>query len=186
MLTKKVQTASTNIIVLSDHVTKHLNQRINREAYSSSLYSQMASWCEANGWEGCAQLLHFQAQDELSHMQKLMTFVNESGGMALIGAVEAPPAQFDSLIDLFRHAYEHEREVSRQFDELVQASLDDRQFAAFNFLQWFVAEQHEEEVLFKSILDKVHVIGDGPQQMYFLDKEVAALADRKQSSVAAA
>ncbi len=44
--------------------------------------------------------------------------------------------------------------------------------ASLNFLQYYVEEQREEEALMRSILDKLKLIGDGPQSLYFIDMEV--------------
>ncbi len=33
--------------------------------------------------------------------------------------------------------------------------MTSQDYPTFNFLQWYVAEQHEEEKLFKSIIDKL-------------------------------
>ena len=40
------------------------------------------------------------------------------------------------------------------------------------YLQWYIEEQREEESLMRSILDKVKLIGDGPQKLYFIDMEL--------------
>ena len=45
----------------------------------------------------------------------------------------------------------------------------------WNFLQWYVEEQREEEALMRQILDTLKLIGTGAQSLYFIDKEVAAV-----------
>ncbi len=49
-------------------------------------------------------------------------------------------------------------------------------YSTFNFLQWYVAEQHEEEKLFKSIVDRLSLVGEDGKGLYFIDKELAELA----------
>ncbi|MBI3009620.1 MAG: ferritin, partial [Candidatus Omnitrophica bacterium] len=46
----------------------------------------------------------------------------------------------------------------------------------FNFLQWYVAEQHEEESLFRSILDKLKIIGSDGRGLFFFDREISSFA----------
>ena len=75
-------------------VTIKLNEQINVEFYSSNLYLQMASWCESQGLEGCSEFLKSHATEEMEHMQRLFTYVNECGAMAKLGSIDAPPTEF--------------------------------------------------------------------------------------------
>lgn len=53
--------------------------------------------------------------------------------------------------------------------------MTSRDYPTFNFLQWYVAEQHEEEKLFKSVIDKLTLAGKSGEGLYFIDKELATL-----------
>lgn len=159
--------------MLSQAMIDKLNEQINLEFYSSNLYLQMASWCESQGLEGCQQFLRRHAQEEMQHMQKLFDYVNETGGMAIIGAIDAPPAKFSSIQDVFQQTLEHECEITRKINELAHTAFIEQDYSTFNFLQWYVAEQHEEETLFRSIVDKIKIIGLEGNSLYFIDQEVA-------------
>ena len=62
---------------------------------------------------------------------------------------------------------------------MVKAASQEADFSTFNFLQWYVAEQHEEEHLFNSITDKIKMIGIEGKGLYFIDKEIGAIADNR-------
>ncbi|WP_263080940.1 non-heme ferritin [Endozoicomonas sp. Mp262] len=162
--------------MLSQKMLDKLNEQVNLEFYSSNLYLQMAAWCEAQGLDGCNQFLRRHAQEEMHHMQKLFDYVNETGAMAVLGAIEAPPQSFESVRDVFQRTYEHECEVTRKINELADTAFTEKDYSTFNFLQWYVAEQHEEEKVFKSTLDKIDMIGVEGKGLYFIDKEIAKLA----------
>ena len=87
--------------MLTKKVEKILNEQIVKEGYSSNLYLAMASWADTEGYEGIAQWLFAQAEEELMHMMKFVHFVNERGGHAIIPAFEQPPAKFDGIKKLF-------------------------------------------------------------------------------------
>ena len=161
--------------MLSQKMLDKLNSQINLEFYSSNLYLQMASWCEAQGLEGCCQFLRRHAQEEMHHMQKLFDYVNETGAMAVLGAIKAPPHQFESIRDIFQQTYEHECLVTVKINELADTAFTEKDYSSFQFLQWYVAEQHEEEKTFKGILDKIDMIGMEHKGLYFIDKEIAKL-----------
>lgn len=161
--------------MLSEHMLDCLNQQINLEFYSSNLYLQMSSWCEFKGLEGCADFLKSHAVEEMEHMNRLFTYVNETGGLARLGQVDAPPFEFESITDVFQQTLDHEKHVTGKINHLARTSRDENDFSTLNFLQWYVAEQHEEERLFRSILDKIEMIGLTGNGLFLIDQEVAKL-----------
>jgi ferritin len=162
--------------MLSKALVEKLNEQINLEFYSSNLYLQMSAWCECQGLQGCATFLSDHAAEEMRHMQRLWQYVNEKGTMSVVGAIEAPPTEFDSLASVFQDAFEHECTITRKINELAQMAFSEPDFTTFNFLQWFITEQHEEETLFQGILDKMKLIGTEANGMFMIDREIGALA----------
>ncbi|MCV6611466.1 MAG: non-heme ferritin [Amphritea sp.] len=169
--------------MLSDSMLDKLNAQINLEFFSSNMYLQMSSWAEAQGFEGCAEFLSHHADEEMQHMKRLFTYVNEAGGMARIGAIEAPQEEFESIKDLFEKVYEHECLITREINQLAHAAFTNQDYSTFNFLQWYVAEQHEEEKLFKGILDKIEIIGEDGKGLFFIDKEIGEMATQEVGSI---
>jgi len=161
--------------MLSEPIVKLLNRQVTFEFYSSNLYLQMSAWCDVKGLDGCAAFLQAHAREEFEHGYKLFNYVNETGTMASIGAIEAPPQDFGSVGELFRQVYEHEVLVTKRINELVSATIKDEDFSTLNFLQWYVAEQHEEEHLISQILDKIKIIGEQGSGVFFIDKAVREL-----------
>lgn len=162
--------------MLSTAMIDRLNKQINHEQYSSNLYLQMSAWCDHQGYTGSAEFLREHAAEELKHMHKLFDYVSETGALAVLGALDAPRTTFQSLAEVFKITYEHEISITKSINNLAASALAEPDFATFQFLQWYVSEQHEEERLFKSILDKIEVIGLDGKGIYFLDKEIRKLA----------
>ncbi|USD39625.1 MULTISPECIES: non-heme ferritin [Ferrimonas] len=169
--------------MLSSAMIDKLNEQINLEFFSSNLYLQMSAWCEDKGFEGAAEFMRAHADEEMQHMRRLFTYVSEAGGMPMIGQIEAPDHAFETLSQLFAKTYEHEQLVTRKINELAHTAFSNQDYSTFNFLQWYVAEQHEEEKLFKSVLDKLQLVGDSGQGLYMVDKELALLAQSEGDSV---
>lgn len=88
----------------------------------------------------------------------------------------SPPTQFNSLNELFEQIYEHERFITSKIKDLVHLATIEPDYSTLQFLQWYVAEQHQEEFLFKGILDKIELIGTEGQGIFFIDREIATLA----------
>jgi ferritin len=164
--------------MLSKNLVGKLNDQINLEFFSSNLYLQMAAWCVSQGLRGSALFLGKHAGEEMMHMRKFFDYVNETGNLAVLGKIEAPSADYPSLGDLFVLVLEHERTVTGKINALVDVALQEKDFATFNFLQWFVSEQHEEEALVGEIVGMVKLVGGEGQGLYLLDREIASIAAR--------
>ena len=161
--------------MLSKEIEKALNGQITIEAESSQVYLSMASWAETQGFEGVAAFMYTHSDEERMHMLKLVKFVNERGGHAKISILKAPPVSFGSCKEMFQNLFDHEVMVSASINDLVHISLEQRDYATHNFLQWYVAEQIEEEALARTILDKINLIGDDKGGLYLFDNDVKLL-----------
>lgn len=162
--------------MLDSKVQAALNKQIVDEHYSSLFYLSMACWCDAQGLPGAAAFLYGHADEERDHMLKLVHYVNDMGGRAVIAGVAAPPADFDSLKAIFVQLQEHEQAITRKINSLAALCWEEKDLGSFNFLQWFLAEQREEETLVRGILDKLNLIGDDPSKLFWIDKELAGQA----------
>jgi ferritin len=111
----------------------------------------------------------------MGHMQRLFDYLTDTGSLPQITAIASPFAEYESLDHLFHATYEHEQLISSKINELAHAAMTSQDYPTFNFLQWYVAEQHEEEKLFKSVLDKLSLAGKSGEGLYFIDKELSTL-----------
>jgi ferritin len=161
--------------MLSKKLLTKLNEQISVEHDSANLYLQMSAWCEYQGLPGFASFLRVHSQEEMGHMYKLFDYVNETGALAQVGPFETPAHDFGSVLDLFKQTLEHERFVTTRINELADVALSEKDFSTFNFLQWYVSEQHEEEALFKSIIDKLELVGAEGRGLFMLDREMGSL-----------
>ncbi|PHR81229.1 MAG: ferritin [Colwellia sp.] len=169
--------------MLKTEMVEQLNQQINREFYSSNLYLQMSAWCEEKGFSGAAEFMRKHAAEEMDHMTRLFTYVSETGALPILGAIEAAPHEFKSLADVFEQTYKHECQITEHINGLAHQAFTNQDYSTFNFLQWYVAEQHEEETLFKSILDKINLVGHDGHALFFVDKDLAEMAKSGSSSI---
>ena len=159
--------------MLLKKVEKILNEQVEKEGYSSQLYLAMASWAETSGYKGIADWLYAQAEEERMHMLKLVHYINERDGKAVIPLIKLPPAKFAGIKQLFDQVLEHERYISASINEIVAVSLEQKDFTTHNWIQWFVNEQIEEEANAKEIIDKLKLVGT--QNMYQFDRDIMSL-----------
>lgn len=161
--------------MLSKNIETALNKQIRIEAESSQTYLSMACWAEISGLEGISQFMYAQSEEERLHMLKLIKYVNERGGHAKITDLNAPVTTYETFKSMFEALYKHELFVSESINELVHITFTEKDYATHNFLQWYVAEQIEEEATAKNILDKINLIGDDKGGLYLFDRDIQQL-----------
>ncbi len=160
--------------MLGKKMEKALNEQINAELYSSYLYLSMASWSESEGLDGFANWFKIQAQEELTHAMRFYAYVYERGGRVRMAAIEAPKTEWKSALAAFEDTLEHEQKVTGLINKLVKLARDASDYATENVLQWFVAEQVEEEDTADRLRQKVELVGGKGHGLYMLDRELAA------------
>ena len=158
--------------MLTKKVENILNKQIEIEANSSQFYLAMASWAETKGLEGVANFFYRHSDEERAHMLKLVKYVNERGGHAIVPALNKPPKLFDCLSHVFQDLLNHEIMVTKEINNVVDICLKDKDYTTHNFMQWYVAEQIEEEALARHILDKLKLIGDDKGGLYLFDRDI--------------
>jgi len=159
--------------MLNNKIEVICNRQVEREGYSSNLYLAMASWAETAGLSGVAAWMYIQSDEERIHMLKFVKYINERGGKAVIPTFTQPPTEFKNVEEIFKEVLKHEEFVTKSINEIVELTLELKDFNTNSFLQWFVTEQIEEEASAKLILDKIRLIGKN--SMYELDRDIMSL-----------
>lgn len=159
--------------MLSKRMQEVLNNQVKIEAQSSQVYLAMASWAEIQpGINNITAFFYRHSDEERMHMMKLIHFINDRGGFAVVPSLEQPTLTFPSIKHAFQELLSHEIHVSESINNLVDIALQDKDYATHNFLQWYVAEQIEEEALARTLNDKLEMIGDEKSGLYLFDQDV--------------
>ncbi|MCI5056937.1 MAG: ferritin [Flavobacteriales bacterium] len=161
--------------MLSKKIEKALNLQLKIEAESSQFYLAMASWAETEGFNGTAEFLYSHSDEERMHMMKLLRYINERGGKAVITALPQPQKSFKGIKEIFEGLLNHEIFVTNEINKVVSICLEEKDFTTHNFMQWYVAEQIEEEALARTIMDKINLIGNEKSGMYMFDRDIASM-----------
>lgn len=154
-----------------------LNNQIKYEAQASMQYLAMASWADAQGYNGVAEFFYSQSEEERLHMTKLVKFVNERSGNVIIPELEKPKSDFESLNELFEKFLSSEVFVTEQINHVIYECLENKDYNVHNFMQWYVTEQLEEEAVARTLLDKLNIIGSDKSGHYLFDRDINAIAN---------
>ncbi len=159
--------------MISSTLEQLLNDQIQKELYSAYFYLSMRAWFADRNLDGFANFFDVQVKEERDHAMKFYDYLIHVGGRVGLQAIDAPPKDFESPLDVFEQTYKHEQFVTASIYNIVNQAIDERDHKTNSFLQWFVDEQAEEENTADGILRKLQMIGDHPQGLFMLDAELA-------------
>ena len=172
---------------LSKTLAAALNAQITKEAHASQIYLSYAAWADSQGLAGISNFLFRHAQEEHRHMLKVIEYILKRGAEVHITAIPAPPAHPASVNNCFERIFAHEVDNTSAIYKLVKMSLGEEDWATWNFLQWFVKEQIEEEVLATNLLNKIKIAGGNKinsDALYTLDKDMEITPDEGKTAQA--
>ena len=87
--------------MISQKVQDAINDQIQAEFYSSYLYLAMSAYCDSANLKGVGHWLRVQAHEEAGHAMRFFSFVDDRGGRVVLKAIQQPPAEYQSLLDVF-------------------------------------------------------------------------------------
>lgn len=157
---------------LPSRVQEALNRQIQHEFASAYIYLGMSAWCEERNLNGSAKWLRAQAREEIEHGMKFFDHILDRNGHVALQAIDSPPADFNSLLGVFEKAYAHEQQVTGQIRDLYALSLEEKDYPSQPLLEWFLAEQIEEEKSTSDIVAKLQLVGESGEAIYLVDRDL--------------
>ena len=163
--------------MISDKMNAALNEQVNKEMYSAFLYMAMSSHSNNIGLKGIASWFMVQYHEEMFHAMKIYEYIHSQGGKISLLAIDQPPGDFDSPLDMFTKTLAHEQKVTQSINNLMDLAIEERDHATRIFLQWYVTEQVEEEENDNEIIDQLRLIDGNPQGLMMIDRELGQRAN---------
>ena len=160
--------------MISKKMEAALNEQLNKEMYSAYLYMSMSTHSTHIGLKGFANWFMVQYQEEMMHAMRFYNYINDQGGRVMLVAIDAPPTEFESPLDMFEKTLKHEQFVTKRINDLVDLAIKEKDHATNIFLQWFITEQIEEEANDNDVIAKLKLVGKKGDALLMLDKELAA------------
>lgn len=162
--------------MFSQVVHDKMNQQIMHEMYSAYMYLSMSAQCESANLPGFAKWLRMQADEEMEHAMKFYDFIHERGGKVTLLAIDQPPSEFGAPREIFEQVYAHEQKVTGLINSIYEVALKENDYPSQIFLHWFIDEQVEEESNSSQILETLKMIGESPNGLFMLDRQLGKRA----------
>lgn len=160
--------------MLSKTLEGAINDQIKNELYSAYLYLSMSAYFEANNLPGSARWMRLQSQEETSHAMKLFDYLHDRGSRVVLQAIDQPPAEFGSALDIFEKALAHEQKVTGMINNIYELAVKENDYPTQVELQWFISEQVEEEKSAGDIVEQLKIVGEHGPSLIMLDRALGA------------
>jgi len=159
--------------MLDEKMKKALNDQINEEFYSAYLYLSMSAYFSKIGLKGFANWMMVQYKEEVDHGMKMFNYILSRGEDVKLQAIKEPPNEWESPLQVFEETLKHEQHITERINYLIDIAEEVKDRATYNFLQWFIDEQVEEEENDREIIDRLKLIGDNRNGLFMLDRDLA-------------
>lgn len=156
----------------SEKLMKELNDQFNFEVLSGWYYMEMAAYCSDQNMDGFAHFFIEQAKEEYEHAMRFYDFIYDMDGRVQTQTLSEPKNDYNSLLETFEFALEHEKLVTDKINNLLELAKEEKSYPTIQFLQWFVEEQLEEENSMKDIIFKLEKVENHPQGLFMLDNQL--------------
>lgn len=160
----------------SKKLLKMLNTQYNFELESAYVYLAMAADCTNKGLNGTAHWMKKQATEELEHAMKFYEFIADMDGDISQLAIPAPKNSYASLLEVMEVALAHEKKVTAGIYAIAKLASEEGSFDTLEFLNWFFAEQREEENTLKPFVERLKVIEGNKVEVFRFDAELGRRA----------
>lgn len=161
---------------ISNKMEKLLNQQVTNEAWNAEIYLSFGAWANEQGLAGLSDFLFRHSQEEREHMMKFMEHIMQRGGKVSLKQIPKPLKDPKNLKECLEQIFKAEVENSKAIYKIVDLALEEKDWPSWNFLQWFVEEQIEEENMAEDLLDKYSLIGGGKDlkgsDLYEFDRDL--------------
>ncbi len=163
---------------ISKELAEAINDQLNFELYSGYIYLSMASWFEEQNLDGMAHWMKIQAKEEYEHALRFWAHIVNRGGRAVMKAIKAPKTEWDSPLEAWEDAYNHEKIVTERIFKIGELAEGENDKSAIPMLNWFYDEQVEEEEQTMAVRDLLKKIGDSTNALFMLDSRLRQREDR--------
>jgi ferritin len=139
--------------MITDRLRDMLVRQIQSEVTAHVHYMGISVYFRKKSLDRWAKLFHKQAVEEAGHAQKIMDFLIDNDVDFDMPGVPGSKTSYESPLFACQSALKSEKRVSQQFQDMALAATEEKDFRVFQFLQWFINEQVEEESKMQKLID---------------------------------
>lgn len=154
-----------------------LTAQIGEEFAAHQQYLAVAAHYESLTLPQLAGFFYRQAREESGHAKMMVQYLLDTDQPVRIPSVAEPVNDFDGIIAPVELAVAQEKRVTEQIHALTRTAREENDFAAEQFMQWFIKEQVEEVATMQDLLAVVRRSEDDLNAIEtYVERDLAAAA----------
>jgi ferritin len=146
-------------MMISKEMNAAINEQIGHEFQAAHQYANIASNFDNLGLKLLGKMFLKQSEEEHGHGMKFVGYILATGGVVEIPAITKPVVGFKSVDEAVQLSLDWEWEVTRRINSLMTLAVEQKDYAAQDFLRWFVTEQVEEVQTMDNLLKVIRQAG---------------------------
>lgn len=153
-----------------------LTDQVNKEFFSAYFYLAIANYYQGKNLDGFCHWFELQAKEEQEHAMKILKYLQDNGVKVQLGAIDAPSVNFNGNREPLAATLNHEKYVTGLIHAIYKQAREAEDFCTCQFMEWFIAEQGEEEKNTGALLAKYDLFGEDAKSLYLLNAELKSRA----------
>jgi ferritin len=141
--------------MITDKLRDLLIEQIGVELGAHQNYMAIALYFERQSLDRWGKLFRQQSVEEAQHAVKIMDFLTDNEVEYDLPALKAASTRFESAEKAVEASLKSEQFNTNQFRTMASVALEEDDYTCFQFMQWFIEEQVEEEAKMQKLLDLV-------------------------------
>lgn len=159
-------------MALSKKMHLALNGQIAKEFQAHFLYRAISMDLYHKGFEGISSWMDQHAAEEYGHAEKIIGFLKENDAKVTLPAVPELKNEWGSVQEAVADALGHERKLTGDIYALHKMADEEGDLGTVSMLDWFVAEQVEEEHVVTRLLKRLELAGNSDIGLFVIDSEL--------------
>ena len=141
--------------MINARIQKLLIEQIGHELTAHSVYMGISIYFERQSLSRWGKLFRDQSIEEAGHGEKIMRFLVDHNVVFDMPALKSATTRYGSALQAAQTALANEQRVTGQFNAMAKAALEEGDHTSFEFMQWFIEEQVEEERKAQGLIDLI-------------------------------
>ena len=139
--------------MISDKLRDFLTEQVGQELTAHQDYMGISLYFQHQSLLRWSRFFRDQAIEEAQHATRIMDFLVDHEVEFDVPPLSGATSHFESALGAAESALEWERGVTERFKEASGIALEEGDHTSHQFLQWFIAEQVEEEAKMLHVID---------------------------------
>jgi ferritin len=140
---------------LSQPIIDILNEQIGNELQSSQIYRGMSCFLDDKGFTNAGKYFFKSGQEELVHMDRIYNYLFDKNCKPKVPKTTDVKQDFTNIVEILKLSLEHEILVSKNWNDIADLALKEKDNFTYQEAQWFINEQVEEENKWRELLFEI-------------------------------